>query len=168
MNSNKRLFMMAALLATSSAVELDTAGDDELNIRAAFEQQESNELVTTDGNFRIQIDKIAIPSDDVDVRPRDADDLDRILAQLERPTIDITPGIADEPNEAELVLTNARFEGRVFSQAGASLPTEGLGIAGNVPLNVKVVRTGDDARPLDVHFEVPTRFFDGVDWSLGA
>lgn len=168
MQTNKRLFMMAALLATSSAVEIDTTvSDHELNIRADFEERTSNELVTAD-SYRIQIDRVAIPNGDVDVRPRDHDNLDRILAQLERPTIDITPGIGQEPDEAELVLTNARFEGRVFDETGARLPAEGLGISGNVPLNVRVVRTGRQDRPVDVRFEVPTRFFDGVDWSYGS
>lgn len=168
MKTNKRLFMVAALLATSTAVELDATGTDALNIRADFEQQPAGDLVTTN-SYRIQIDRIAIPSGDVDVRPRHQDDLDRILAQLERPTIDITPGYEVEPEETSLVLTNARFEGRVFDNTNdARLPAEGLGISGEVPLNVRVVRTGDATRPLDVRFEVPTRYFDGVDWGWSA
>ena len=101
-------------------------------------------------------------------RHPDRDDLDRILAQLERPTIDITPGFELEPQEASLVLTNARFEGRVFDETGARLPSEGLGISGELPLNVKVVRTGELERPVDVRFEVPRRFFDGIDWSYAG
>lgn len=164
MVSNKRLLMMAALLATSSAVELDATERDVFKIKADFESLGSNELLTDD-DYRIQIDRIALPSGDLEVRPRSEDDLDRILAQLERPTIDITPGLTAEPEETELVLANARFEGRVFDQSGDRLPADGLGIAGELPLNVRVVRTGDALRPLDVQFEVPTRFFDGVDWA---
>lgn len=166
MNKNKRLFMMAALLATSSSVDFDTNNGEQLQIRADFERAGSAELVTADA-YRIQIDRVAIPTGEVDMRPRHHDDLDRILAQLERPTIDITPGLTPEPQETELVVTNAHFEGRVYDVNGNRLPQEGLGISGEVPLNVKVVRTGDHLRPLDVRFEVPTRFFDGIDWSLG-
>lgn len=164
MHTNKRLLMMAALLASSSAVEIDATEQDMLKINADFEAIGSNELVTDD-DYVIQIDRIALPSGDMEVRPRSEDDLDRILAQLERPTIDITPGLTAEPDETELVLANARFEGRVFDQSGKRLPVEGLGIAGEVPLNMRVVKTGELSRPLDVQFEVPTRFFSGVDWA---
>lgn len=163
MLTNKRLLMMAALLASSSAVELDATERDVLKIKADFESIGSSELLTED-DYRIQIDRIALPSGDIEMRPRSEDDLERILAQLERPTIDITPGLTAEPEETELVLANARFEGRVFDTSGDRLPVDGLGIAGELPLNVRVVRTGEAARPLDVQFEVPTRFFDGVDW----
>ena len=166
LSNNKRLFLMAALIASSSAVDLDdTVGDDGINIRPVFERQTGSEMVTADA-YRVQIDRVAIESDQIDVRPRDADDLDRILAQLERPTIDVTPGFEQEPEETELVLTNARFEGRVFDETGARLPAEGLGISGQVPLNVRVQRTGDARRPVDVQFEVPSRFFDGIDWAV--
>lgn len=168
---NKRLFMMAALLATSSALDFDDFSDDNgLGIRATFESEDgangsdTREIVTQD-RFRIAIDRVAIQSDEIDVRPRDEGDLDRILAQLERPTVDITPGFEPEPDLAELVLTNARFEGRVFDETGTRLPAEGLGISGHVPLNVRVHRTDDAKRPVDVRFEVPTGFFDGIDWA---
>ena len=164
MHTNKRLLMMAALLASSSAVEIDATEQDMLKIHADFEALGSNELVT-DEDYRIQIDRIALPSGDMQVRPRSQDDLDRILAQLERPTIDITPGLTSEPESTELTLVNARFEGRVFDASGERLPVDGLGIAGEVPLNVRVVRTGESNRPVDVQFEVPTRFFNGVDWA---
>lgn len=166
-SKKKRLFMMAALLATSSAVDFDDAlAEEGINIRPTFERASGAELVTTD-QYRIQIDRVAIQSGEVDVRPRDAENLDRILAQLERPTVDVTPGFEQEPDEAELVLTNARFEGRVFDEtAGARLPAEGLGISGHVPLNVRVQRTGEPTRPVDVRFEVPSRFFDGIDWAV--
>lgn len=167
MHTNKRLFMLAALLATSSAVDFDSNINDELRIRADFEHADTNEIVTADA-YRIHIDRVALSSGEMDVRPRDREDLDRILAQLERPTIDITPGFEREPEETELVLTNARFEGRVFDETGARLPAEGLGISGEVPLNVRVVRTGDNTRPLDVRFEVPSKFFDGIDWSYAG
>lgn len=167
MHSNKRLLMLAALLASSSAVELDDTGRDSLQIRADFEHHTSNELVTGE-DYRVQIDRVALPSGEIDLRPRHEDDLDRILAQLERPTIDITPGFEIEPDETELVLENARFEGRVFDVTGGRLPVEGIGIHGEVPLNLRLVRTGDARRPLDVRFEVPVRFFDGVDWGSPA
>lgn len=166
LTNNKRLFLMAALLASSSAIDLDDAsGDEGIHIRPVFERQATSEMVTDD-SYRIQIDRVAIKSDQIDVRPRNADDLDRILAQLERPTIDVTPGLTPEPDEAELVLTNARFEGRVFDETGARLPAEGLGISGQIPLNVRVHRTGHAKHPVDVQFEVPSRFFDGIDWSV--
>jgi hypothetical protein len=167
MSSNKRLLMMAALLASSTAVDFDSTVPDGLNIRAQFEQEESNEIVTADA-YRIQIDRVAIPAGELDGRPRNQDDLDRILSQLERPTIDITPGYELEPQEASLVLTNARFEGRVFDESGERLPDAGLGISGELPLNVRVVRTGEVDRPLDVRFELSRRFFDGVDWSYAG
>lgn len=167
MYANKRLLMLAAILASSSAVELDATGQDSLQIRADFEERASNELVTGDA-YRVQINRVALPSGDIDLHPRHADDLDRILAQLERPTVDITPGLGFEPVETELVLENARFEGRVFDDVGGRLPIEGIGIHGEVPLNMRLVRTGDDRRPLDVLFEVPVRFFDGVDWGRPA
>lgn len=168
---NKRLFLMAALLASSSALDLDDVSDDELvKIRAGFaESRDASPIderrIVTDKAFRIEIDQVSIPSDELDVRPRSEDDLDRILAQLERPTLDITPGFSNEPQETELVLSNAHFVGRVFDETGVRLPDEGLGISGKVPLNVKVRRTGNVERPLDVAFEVPTQFFAGIDWT---
>jgi len=162
---------MAALLASSSALELDDISDDDLvKIRAGFAEARGaspidERRIVTDDAFRIEIDQVSIPSDELDVRPRDEDGLDRILAQLERPTIDVTHGFEAEPEETELVLSNAHFSGRVFDETGARLPADGLGISGKVPLNVKVRRTGDRERPLDVAFEVPTQFFAGIDWS---
>ena len=167
MESNKRLLMMAALLASSSAVEIDDVSSGELNIRAVFDKPSSSELVTNDA-YRIEIEKVKIGSGELDVRPRQEGDLDEILTHLQHPTVDVTPGTAYGPTETELVLTNARFQGRVFDDSGSRLPDEGLGISGDIPLNVRVVRTGDKERPVDVKFEVPTRFFDGIDWSYAG
>lgn len=171
-SQNKRLFLMAALLAGSSAIDLDdTSDDDFVGIRAGFDkaigaQAIDAQNILTDDAYRVEIERVAIDSDELDVRPRNEDDLDRILAQLERPTIDLTPGLNDEPDETQLVVGNAHFTGRVFDETGSErLPIEGLGISGKVPLNVTVRKTGDVRQPLDVAFEVPSQFFAGIDWS---
>lgn len=165
-STNKRLLMMAALLATSSAVDFDAEAEEGVRIRAGFERTHSSELVTAN-NYRILIDRVNLESDEVDIRPRHEGDLDRVLAHLDGPTIDVGEGNnALETDVAELVLTNARFEGRVFDTAGERLPAEGLGISGHVPLNVRLARTGDVERPVEVSFEVPSRFFDGIEWSV--
>ena len=165
LSSNKRLLMIAALLATSTAVEFDADAEEGVRIRAGFERTQSPELITAN-NYRILIDRVNLESDEVDIRPRHEGDLDRVLAHLDGPTIDVGQGGSLEPEVAELVLTNARFEGRVFDTAGERLPAEGLGISGHVPLNVRLARTGDDRRPVEVQFEVPARFFDGIEWSV--
>ena len=54
MHSNKRLLMMAALLASSSAVEIDATEQDMLKIHADFEAIGSNQLVT-DEDYRIAV-----------------------------------------------------------------------------------------------------------------
>ena len=132
---------------------------------AHLARTQSPELITAN-NYRILIDRVNLESDEVDIRPRHEGDLDRVLAHLDGPTIDVGQGGSLEPEVAELVLTNARFEGRVFDTAGERLPAEGLGISGHVPLNVRLARTGDDRRPVEVQFEVPARFFDGIEWSV--
>lgn len=164
LTSNKRLLMIAALLATSTAVEFDAEAEEGVRIRAGFERTQSPELLTAN-NYRILIDRVNLESDEVDIRPRHEGDLDRVLAHLDGPTIDVGPTNGLQPEMAELVLTNARFEGRVFDAAGNRLPAEGLGISGHVPLNVRLERTGDEANPVEIRFEVPTRFFDGIEWS---
>ena len=115
----KTIIKLGSLLALGfgEVAAGDPAIGDGLNIRAQFEDSERSDIVTSDA-YRIQIDRVAVPDGELNVRPRDRDDLDRILAQLERPTIDITPGYEMEPQETSLVLTNAQFEGRVFDETG--------------------------------------------------
>ena len=66
-------------------------------------------------------------------------------------------------DKAELVLNQVHFQGRVFDPGMGRLPDDGIGISGNVPLNV-VVRQGTQSE-LDVQFTLPTHYFDGIDWS---
>ena len=69
----------------------------------------------------------------------------------------------DKYDKAELVINQVRFEGRVFDSTAGRLPKDGIGIAGNVPLNVLVQR--GTAKDLEVKFTLPTHYFDGIDWS---
>lgn len=162
---DKRLLILAAAIAGSSAVDFEDIGDG-IGLKAGFSEgpgAQGRELLT-DEAYRVELDRVALESDELDVRPRDEEGLDLILNELAGPTVDIGAEV-DVPQEVELVLTNARFSGRVYDEEGQRLPANGLGIAGQVPLTLRLTRTGRLEQPVDVRFEVPTAFFDGIDWA---
>lgn len=166
---NKKLLVLAAVLASSSAIDLDD-NSGEISLKAAFPRTanvtQEGHLLTRDA-FRVEIDRVSIESDSIDMRARNEQDLDLLIRQMDGRTIDVSPNVVGViPNETELVMNEVLVKGRIYDDAQSGrLPAEGLGIAGKIPIDV-VVRRGDQARPLDVNFVIPTHFFDGIDWSV--
>lgn len=164
MKSNKKnLLMVAALLASSSALNFDDNTDDErIGIRAEFSPEafktDDGHLITQDG-FRVEIERVTIQGDEVDVRVKDEKELEVLLSGVSN-----SRSIHAPAEKAELVLNQVHFQGRVYDSQAGRLPDNGIKIAGNVPLNV-VVRPGI-AEELDVRFTLPTHYFDGIDWSV--
>jgi hypothetical protein len=165
--TNKNLFVIAALLASSSAIDLDDLTDeDRVGIKAEFgteaRQTDNGELVTLD-DYRVAIERVSIKSDAIDIRVRDEARLDDLLDALTAPTLDVAENTWS-PGNAELVLNNVHFEGRVYDDHGR-LPGEGLGISGEMPINV-VVKRDLESKGLVVAFQVPTHYFDGIDYGM--
>ncbi len=165
--ANKNLFVIAALLASSSAIDLDDLADeDRVGIKAEFgteaRQTDDGELVTLN-DYRVAIERVSIKSDSIDIRVRDEARLDELLDALTAPTLDLVDNTWSS-DAAELVLNNVHFEGRVYDDNGR-LPGDGLGISGEMPINV-VVKRGGEKQGLDVAFQVPTHYFDGIDYGM--
>lgn len=165
---NKKLLVLAAVLASSSALNLNEKSG-EISLKAEFPRDANlnpeGHFVTSD-QFRVEIESVAIDAESVDVRARNERDLDRLILQLDGRTLDVTEGFAGStPQQTELVMNDVIVRGRIYDDAEQGrLPEGGLGIAGKIPIDV-VVRRGDHKTPLDVNFVIPTHFFD-VDWSV--
>jgi len=155
--SNRRPLLLAALLASSPA--LDVNEEDGLSVRANFPARANLNAqghLLTDQDFRVEIDRVEFTAQNIDLQARDEEQLEQILMPY-------TYG----PSQTELAIRGAKVHGRIFdnSQDGR-LPEGGLGISGQLPVEVVVARSTDQTQPLSVRFEVPTFFFEGVDWSI--
>ena len=160
---NKKLLVLAAVLASASGLDMDEKSG-EISLKAGFP---SHANITTEGHlltsqaFRIEIEKVGISSDSVDLRPRNDTDLERLIDQIDGRS----PDVSIVPHQTELVMKDVLVTGRIFDETSLGrLPAEGLGISGKIPIDV-VVRRGNATNPLDVNFVIPTHFIDGVDWS---
>ncbi len=161
---NKKLLVLAAVLASASGLNMDEKSG-EISLKAAFPTHAN---ITTEGHlltsqsFRVEIEKVGISSDSVDLRPRNETDLERLIDQIDGRV----PDVSVMPHTTELVMNDVLVTGRIFDETSLGrLPAEGLGISGKIPINL-LVRRGNAANPLDVDFVIPTHFFDGVDWSV--
>lgn len=165
-SQNKKLLVLAAVLASSSALDLDDS-NGEISLKAAFPDQAN---ITDDGHlltshaFRVEIDHVHINSESIDVRARNEADLDRLIRQMDGRTVDVTGDVI--PAQTDLVMNDVLVSGRIYDDTELGrLPAEGLGISGRIPIDIQV-RRGTSTTPLDVNFIIPTHFFDGIDWSV--
>lgn len=160
---NKKLLVLAAVLASSSGLNMDDKSG-EISLKAAFPTHAnitSEGHLLTSQSFRVEIENVGISSDSVDLRPRNDTDLERLIDQM-----DGAADVSIMPHSTELVMKDVLVKGRIFDETSLGrLPEEGLGISGKIPIDV-VVRRGNSSNPLDVNFVIPTHFFDGVDWSV--
>lgn len=154
--SNRKPLLLAALLASSPA--LDFTESDGLSVRANFPDKarvnDAGHLLTQE-DFRVELERVEFDAHSIDLQARNEEDLERILT---------IPNFG--PDQTELVIRGAKVHGRIFDNRGdGRVPDAGLGISGQLPVEVVVQRGSDSATPLQVRFEVPTFFFEGVDWS---
>lgn len=154
--SNRKPLLLAALLASSPA--LDFTDDDALSVRATFPNKATvtpEGHLLTDHQFRVEIERVEFTAQNIDLQARDEEQLEQILLSH-----------SFGPSQTELALRGARVHGRIFDDTGdGRLPEAGLGISGHLPVEVVVARSRTPEQPLSVRFEVPTFFFEGVDWS---
>ncbi|MEZ4462593.1 MAG: hypothetical protein R3E66_23275 [bacterium] len=166
---NKKLLVLAAVLASSSALDMDEKSG-EISLKAQFPTHANismdGHLLTSEA-FRVEIDHVGISADSVDVRARNEMDLDHLIRQMDGRTLDVSEGVVGfVPTQTELVMNDVLVSGRIYDDTDLGrLPAEGLGISGRIPIEVQV-RKGTTAKPLDVNFVIPTHFFDGIDWSV--
>lgn len=186
------LFIIAAALA---AAGLDPAGSTEMleggevELPAVFGR---NASLTQDGalrtskNYGVRIDRLSLnPSvvelstrrDVFDAAPRRVVQLGEVVSaagQLERRPVF---GEVEEPGPLELKLSGVQVEARVFDLAnGNRLPSEGVKVTGTLPVDVTVRKErrldlwvpGKMETVLAVDFELPSAFFDDVDWQMLA
>ena len=162
---NKNLLVLATLLASSSALEInESLDDDRVGIHADFAHDANRTMeghLMTSDEFRIEIESVAINSDQIGVRATDEDAFSRLMDEIVAPELVGRYDYADATTE--LQLSDVRFIGRVYDESNAGrLPSEGLGIAGDMPIAMIVDR--DVEGDFDVSFELPTHYFDGITW----
>ena len=178
--SNKWMFLLAAALATTGEYNTSWAEAQEgqkMELPAKFAPHaaiDERGLLQTSNDYEVMIERVEI----------DPKSLEVALGQGagECPGL-CGPGGADEEvewlgggqlDEMSMVLKGAKMQARVFDRIQGRLPQGGVKIRGTLPVEVRIKRERrlDLRRPglaesvMAVDFELPSEYFEDVDWQL--
>lgn len=176
---NKFMFIVAAALASSGVLDLETDRDGKFGLQAAFASdapRTEDGMLRTSKDYAIRIDRLVLDSDalalevgEVEAQAGELGDfVELAAAELEEGPLGLVAGGFEPEPGVRLQLQGVFVEGRVFDlrSAGQRLPAEGLGISGTLPIDVRVKqeRDADAELMMAVEFELPQVFLDGIDW----